>query len=308
MRRDFANEVSSIQKIKRADLVEKDFILHQILLDLSKNEFFTENFAFKGGTCLIKCYLGYFRFSEDIDFTWKQQEVFKGKSQKEIRRYLSRTIDKLGVILTDIAAKRGLDFKCEKHNKTYVELGGGNKTCTFKIWYLSEILDHRSFVKVQITFVEWLYSDPQKIELKSLLDKKHEKINELFPEHEEYLQRIVFDAYPVTEILCEKVRAILTREGVKARDFLDVYQICQMYGIKLQDIHDCVVGKTQFMLSRYQKYRNSFAKKKNIVLSEDTFTWGEERGLLLQNFDKIGFYRFLRELREFLRKIITELS
>jgi predicted nucleotidyltransferase component of viral defense system len=72
MRKDFVNEVARRQKVKRADLIEKDLILHQVLLDLSKNKFFHDNFAFKGGTCLAKCYLDYFRFSEDVDFTYKK--------------------------------------------------------------------------------------------------------------------------------------------------------------------------------------------------------------------------------------------
>jgi predicted nucleotidyltransferase component of viral defense system len=76
MRKDFVNEVARTQKVKRADLIEKDLILHHVLFDLSKNTFFHDNFAFKGGTCLAKCYLDYFRFSEDIDFTWKNQSVF----------------------------------------------------------------------------------------------------------------------------------------------------------------------------------------------------------------------------------------
>ena len=215
MRRIFVNEVGRIQQIKRTDLIEKDLILHKMLLDLSKNEFFSGNFIFKGGTCLIKCYLGYFRFSEDIDFTWKDQKGFAGKSQKEIRKYLSKIIDKIGNIFEEIAEKRGLDFKCEKHNRVYVELGGGNKTCTFKIWYHSEVLDRRSFVKVQINFVEKMYFAPLKAELKSLLSKEHEEINVLFPEQTEYPQRIAFDVYGINEILCEKVRAILTRRGPK---------------------------------------------------------------------------------------------
>ena len=41
MRKDFVNEVAMHNKIERADLVEKDLILHQILTDLSKNEFFS---------------------------------------------------------------------------------------------------------------------------------------------------------------------------------------------------------------------------------------------------------------------------
>ena len=94
-------------------------------------------------------------------------------------------------------------------------MGGGNKTCTFKIWYHSEVLDRRSFVKVQINFVEKMYFAPLKAELKSLLSKEHEEINVLFPEQTEYPQRIAFDVYGINEILCEKVRAILTRRGPK---------------------------------------------------------------------------------------------
>jgi hypothetical protein len=36
MRKDFANEVGRIHKIERTDLIEKDFILHQILLTSPK--------------------------------------------------------------------------------------------------------------------------------------------------------------------------------------------------------------------------------------------------------------------------------
>jgi len=307
MRRDFVNEVSRIQRIKRADLIEKDLILHQMLLDLSKNEFFSENFIFKGGTCLIKCYIGYFRFSEDIDFTWKHQKVFEGKSQKEIRSHLSKVIDELGSIFEEIATKRGLDFKCEKHNKNYVELGGGNKTCTFKIWYQSAILDKTSFVKVQINFVEKLYFAPQKVKLKGLLTKKSEELDALFPEYKEYTQRIRFDAYDIREILSEKVRSILTREGVKARDFLDVYLICRDFNIKLEDVRDCIIDKTQFMLNLYEKYRKNLAEKKDIVTSGKAFTWGEESGLLLRGIDEKKFYKFLEGFKAFLKKVTEEL-
>ena len=61
---DFVTQLSPTLKIKRADMVERDVILHQILTDLSNDGFFSKNFLLKGGTCLIKYYLGYFRFSE----------------------------------------------------------------------------------------------------------------------------------------------------------------------------------------------------------------------------------------------------
>jgi len=307
VRRDFVNEVGRLQKIRRTDMIEKDLLLHQMLLDLSNNEFFSSNFLFKGGTCLIKCYLGYFRFSEDIDFTWKDQRVFEGKSQKEIRSYLSGVIDALGEVFEKIVTKRGLDFKCEKHNRVYVELGGGNKTCTFKIWFQSEVLNRRSFMKVQISFVERMYFAPQKTELQTLLSKEHEEISTLFPEYSEYLQRTAFDAYDINEILCEKVRSILTRKGTKARDFIDVYLICKNVGVRLEDVRKYIINKTQFVLNLYEKYRNNLAEKKDLVTSGRAFTWGEERELLLVAIDEKGFYKFLESFTVFLKKVIEEL-
>jgi predicted nucleotidyltransferase component of viral defense system len=76
MRKDFIATLAKQNAIEQADMLEKDLILHQVLTDLSRNEYFSNNFVFKGGTCLTKCYLGYYRFSEDIDFTWKDQMIF----------------------------------------------------------------------------------------------------------------------------------------------------------------------------------------------------------------------------------------
>ena len=56
--------------IANKPMLEKDIFLHRILLRLMKNKLFNEGFAFKGGTCITKCYIGYYRFSEDLDFTY----------------------------------------------------------------------------------------------------------------------------------------------------------------------------------------------------------------------------------------------
>jgi predicted nucleotidyltransferase component of viral defense system len=308
VRADFVNEVARILDIKRRDLIEKDLILHQILWDLSKDDFFSPNFLFKGGTCLIKCYFGYLRFSEDIDFTWKDQRVFNGMSQKKIRSYLSKVIDKTGAVFEIIAKKKGLDFKCEKHNADYMEFGGGNKTCTLKIWYDSEILKRRSFLKVQINFVESMCFPFKKGQLIGLLTGKHEELNALFPEYAEYAQTIPFSIYDIREILSEKVRALLTREGTKARDFLDIYLICTKFGVKLDDVEKCIVNKTNFALKLYGKYRTNLKEKVSLMQSGKLFDWGEERALLLAEIDEKGFYSFLSELKEFLEKIVNSLN
>ena len=46
----FIEEVGNILNIPQTDLIEKDIILHNILLSLSENDFFRDNLLFKGGT------------------------------------------------------------------------------------------------------------------------------------------------------------------------------------------------------------------------------------------------------------------
>ena len=307
MRKDFVTEVAKQNSIEQADLLEKDLILHQILTDLSKDKFFSNNFVFKGGTCLTKCYLGYYRFSEDIDFTWKNQEVFEGKSQTKIRGLLSETIDKVGLTFEEIANKRGLDFKCAKQNRHYVELGGSNKICTFKIWYHAETLNIESFMKVQMNFLERLLFAPQKGTLGSLPCKQSNEIAFLFPEYAEYFQKISLFVYDTREILCEKVRSILTREGFKGRDFLDVYLISKKYNIKLEDLLEPIVDKVRFVLGIYQKYQENF-KAKKAVLASEPFRWGDEKRLLLQEIDDEEFDKFLDNFQPFLKTVIEKVS
>ena len=107
----FIDQVSLGIKYTHKEIVEKDLYLHDLLSNLFSDYYFKENFLFKGGTCLVKCYLGYYRFSEDIDFTWRNQADFDGLSQKRIREKLSKTIDKTGNIFENIAGKLDLEFK-----------------------------------------------------------------------------------------------------------------------------------------------------------------------------------------------------
>jgi len=307
MRKDFVAVVAKQNAIEQTDMLEKDLILHQILTDLSQSEFFLNNFIFKGGTCLTKCYLGYYRFSEDIDFTWKNQTIFEDKSQMQIRRLLSETIDKVGLIFEGIAKKRALDFKCDKQDRHYVELGGSNKICTFKIWYHAETLNVESFVKVQMNFVEKLCFTPQKGTLSALPCKENDELLFLFPEYAEYFQTINLWVYNTREIICEKVRSILTREGFKARDFLDVYLICKKYNLKLEDLREPIIDKVSFVLGIYQKYQENFEAKKTVLASE-TFRGGEEKRLLLQEIDAEEFDKFLSSFQPFLKMIIEKVS
>src|ERR1700733_10457707 len=50
-------------------VVEKDYVLGWMLAGIYAHEELAENWIFKGGTCLKKCFFETYRFSEDLDFT-----------------------------------------------------------------------------------------------------------------------------------------------------------------------------------------------------------------------------------------------
>jgi predicted nucleotidyltransferase component of viral defense system len=306
----FIEEIGRIMEFPRLDLMEKDMMLHNILTALSKDEFFSTNFLFKGGTCLIKSYLGYFRFSEDIDFTWQNQETFDGMSQSRIRKYLSGRIDKTGKVFEDLGKDQGFEFVIDKGNERYVELGGSNKTATFKLWYDSEILNYPSFIKVQFNFVELLkYPKIENVLYSLISDLSSEELKKFFPkEYDTYSSKINFKTYDIREILCEKVRAILTRMGIKARDFVDVHLIGKKVNEDISKYKPKIIEKTRFTLDMYEKYRSNLKRKADLINSKELFSWGREKELLLKDLDEMEFSRFVDDFSDFIIEIIEELD
>jgi predicted nucleotidyltransferase component of viral defense system len=55
-------------------VVEKDYVLGWMLAGIYAHEDLAESWIFKGGTCLKKCYFETYRFSEDMDFTLREEE------------------------------------------------------------------------------------------------------------------------------------------------------------------------------------------------------------------------------------------
>ena len=56
------------------NVVEKDYVLGWILAGINAHEELAESWIFKGGTCLKKCYFETYRFSEDLDFTLRNED------------------------------------------------------------------------------------------------------------------------------------------------------------------------------------------------------------------------------------------
>lgn len=309
MRIEFVDNISELEKIQRRDLIEKDIFLHQLLLDLSKEKFFSDNFLFKGGTCLIKHHLGYLRFSEDIDFTWRDQTRFAGKTGRQIIKDLDGLIEQTGKILNKVADSRELDFKWDKSNREYVELVSRGKICTFKIWYNSVVvLKKKVFLKIQINFVDSMCLNPVKGNLNSLIKGKHPELEKLFDEYSEYSSTIPFGIYDVKEILSEKIRALLTRRTIKARDFLDIFFISKNMDIKPEDVEKCTIAKLNYALTNYERFRENFETKKKLLEKDSIFQWGAEKDMLIIKIDEKELNSFVNEFTDYLKKLVKKLD
>jgi predicted nucleotidyltransferase component of viral defense system len=298
---EFIAFVSENSGIRNLELIEKDIMLHRILKEIHSSDI-GDNYLFKGGSCLVKCYFGYYRFSVDLDFTWKDQEVWKGLGKKKLRRELIDKITSLGLLLQRISKKLDLDFEATLKDKRFLEFGGGGKLATFKLWKGSEL------VKIQVNFIERILFKPKKMTVRTLLNRAKLKKDEetYFDENLDSYQPFKVSAYDEREILCEKVRAILTRKAQKLRDFFDLF-VLHKHGFQAASLEDEIVEKTKAVLY-YKKYRDALEKNRNRFeiqggILEDPF----ERKLLVKKPTK-EFEDFLKTSIENLKKVAITIN
>lgn len=84
-------------------VVEKDYVLGWVLWGIGTDPVLGQQWVFKGGTCLKKCYIETYRFSEDLDFT-----VLPGGSvvPEEVLPHLQRVLER-------VADESGIDFSVQ---------------------------------------------------------------------------------------------------------------------------------------------------------------------------------------------------
>ena len=74
----------------RADIVEKDYVLGWLLAALAAHPVTSATWIFKGGTCLKKCYMETYRFSEDLDFSLLPDSPYTEEALRDVLRQVAR--------------------------------------------------------------------------------------------------------------------------------------------------------------------------------------------------------------------------
>lgn len=276
--------------VNKPELIQKDLTLHSILRQLYSSQSFAENYLFKGGSSLIKCFFGYYRFSVDLDFTWKNQAAWSVLGSKELRRRLHEEIDGFGSSLESICKDADLEFENDSRDRRYCDFGGGGRVTTFKLWKNNEL------IKIQVNYVEEILFAHKEAVVRTLLDGATLRRDEeaYFKEFLSEYGSFKVPVYDEREILCEKVRAILTRRVQKLRDFYDLYML-EKAGFNTEALGEEAVKKTKASL-RYAKYRENLERNRESLKITETLEDPYERSLFIKE-PPIDFERFVRGLK-----------
>lgn len=176
--------------------LEKDYLQHFLLYETYTE--FASDLVFKGGTAL-KLFYGLNRFSEDLDFTYSGE-----KSRKE-------TVEKFGRIFKRADMTYNIDAEKIKRRGTDTSLD-------FELKVEGPLYDKRKTsqnIEFNISLRERAIDAPV---LESLSSR--------YPD----IPTTGIPVMSINEMLAEKVRAVITRREVAARDLYDLY-----YMIKIKE-------------------------------------------------------------------------
>lgn len=200
-------EIQRIAKELRMEevVIDKDWILGHFLNAMFMFSDISENFVFKGGTCLKKNYFEDYRFSEDLDFTLLNKAFIIDEL------FFKRVIE---LAEQNSGAKFYLkNIKPQLHNN----LPQGYEV-TIMFWgafhkpnqKMLPVNRWQTKIKLDISFTEQVLMKPeQKRIFHSYSDSK--------------VVKSIVPTYPLNEVVAEKLRSLVQRN--RPRDIYDLYYL-----------------------------------------------------------------------------------
>jgi predicted nucleotidyltransferase component of viral defense system len=187
-------------------LVDLDYSLGWFVAALYGANEGSERLLFKGGTCLRKCYLGDYRFSEDLDFTMTVR-----LSSEQLLNSVERAV-------RWAAEADGPDYQASPLRIETLRDVYGSETYQVRVYYRGPL--------------RWGGS-PRVIRMDVTRDEK--VVLPLAERHlihpysdEPALAQVEIACYALTEILAEKMRAVGgQRRFAIARDLYDIHRLVQ---------------------------------------------------------------------------------
>ncbi|MBI5064606.1 nucleotidyl transferase AbiEii/AbiGii toxin family protein [Candidatus Woesearchaeota archaeon] len=286
-------------------IIEKDFHLTLLLNEISesieddKNSSFAK-LVFKGGTLLTRTHLNYHRISEDLDFTYLENEISNKLSAKQRKKFISEFTDKLVNEISKISKKHSLDFSPDKSNEKYCKVMDRKNVYLFKIHY-RPVYGAEEFVKLEVNFNDELIYPYKCEEIKHLFDEELIKDLEFVEGIKINIKKNIL-CYDLREIAVEKIRAILTRPAIKERDLLDLFLISKSINIsklKKEEIIKKIIRTKSFVKGLAEKIATNIE-----MLTEHRHDIIEEKDkLVLIEINEKEYLKFEKEISLFLVEV-----
>jgi predicted nucleotidyltransferase component of viral defense system len=298
------NKGEYIEQLKRSfnlehseDILEKDLLLTFILAEFEKMDLGKE-LIFKGGTLLSRNYLKYHRFSEDLDFVFKDSNSIRGLPRHARERKVKGFLDIFVPKLKEVTDALGLDFSTDRSNKKYCRMLSGRTVYTFKIYYAEN-----KFIKIEINFIEKINSAPEKVSVRAITD---------FFDSRELLFLLGLDlksfnvlSYTLKEITLEKYRAVLTRKNFQERDLFDLFLIKDSLGVNVNEVIEKIKSS-----SLIKKDLNNLIQEKLILLRTGNFFISDEKmaDLAILKYNLEDFENFKDKIKPLLIEICEKFN
>ena len=203
-----AGEIDKIAIAKgvRAKQIEKDYVISWVLWGIARNDFLNKNLVFKGGTCLKKMHFGDYRYSEDMDFTLRNDSI----SDEEV-------LANFRAIFVQILEESRIKIEIPENTIDNHVASGSLK---FKMSYVAT---HGSDeIKVDVTRGETIEFE---VEHRVVINNYSDLVEE---------NETLIHCYSLKEVLIEKATALMGR--TIPRDLYDFDYIIENEGIKLKDV------------------------------------------------------------------------
>ncbi len=253
----FANEIAKNSRIDAEKIIyiKKDVWLTYMLRYIYGIENAHRELVFKGGTSLVKCHYDYYRFSEDLDFTWMGYKTTKKTNR---RKFEEKYIEPLRVAL-------GLVFEETIEIKNGVKHSHSGKVLNyfFTLPTIEQGQSHK--VKVNVSFDEVLEFPVETLEVKPFeVSKVAQKnmIGYFGKVASDYFDELTVPVYSKEEITCEKIRALLTRKEKlnRSRDIVDLFYLSKDVNLeKIVLSPEC--GRKLFHSLQISSYKKVFEQR-----------------------------------------------
>lgn len=197
----------------RGELVEKDFYCSAILGHLA--EPFRDAVAFKGGTCLSKVYAGFYRLSEDLDFSISVPTAASRGERSERMKPVKEACRTLAADLPGILELEpiwGVNA-----SRQYIGTWG----------YRSVLSGEAERIKLEVGLREPLLLPMEEGHANTLLQNAFTG--------EALVAPLSLGVMAQKELWAEKVRAALSRREPAIRDFFDLDYACSKLALDLKD-------------------------------------------------------------------------